>query len=147
MSFKNDKLPKMITMQINELEYSRTKTDKLIAQFSCSLMSNVKWVKLLKCLTSIENILCDFSVKIVWDDSIRHFRLDETVQYQLDYYDTSLESMISGNPKGFYDYREIEWLTIEGSSAQIKKVKNAMKSVGHFEFTDHEHLLKIFAYK
>lgn len=132
---------------MKELDFSRAKTDKLIAAFSCSLMSNTKWVKLFRCLTSIENISCDFSVKLVWDDNIRKLRLDETSQYQIDYYDTSLEAMISGSPKGFYDYKEIEWLGIDGSLIQIRKVKEAITSYGQFELSEKENHLTIFAYK
>ena len=110
-------------------------------------MSNHKWVKLLKCLSSIVNLSCDFSVKLVWDDNVRKLHLDETVQYQLDYYDASLEAMISGNPKGFYDYKEIEWLAIEGHSEQILKVKDALNTLGQFDFVANLHQLKVFAYK
>ena len=71
-------------------------------------MSNAKWVKLLDALSSIKGMHCEAFVKLVWDSEPRKFRLDEELGFKFDYYESSMEAMITGYPGGWYDYKEIE---------------------------------------
>lgn len=129
------------------LDHARNKTDKLIAQYSASLMSDAKWVKLLDALSSIENLQCQATVKLVWDDTPRDFRLDDDLQYQFDYYDKSMEAMISGYPKGWYDYKEIESLTITSTHEQLNIIIKAIHSIGRLETSYTPTEIKILAYR
>ncbi len=132
---------------MSNLEFARNKTDRLIEKFSGSFMSNAKWVKLLNALSSIEGLDCEAKVKLVWDDVIRDFRLDDDLEFNFDFYESSMESMISGYPNGWYDYKEIEWLKISADNEQILKITNAINGVGKFESISDLSTITLVAYK
>lgn len=129
------------------LDYKRDKTEKIIKEFSGSFMSNSKWVKLLTALSSIKGICCKAHVKLIWDENPRSIRIDDNLEYDFDYYDSSMEAMIDGYPKGFYEYKEIEWLTISDARSQLKIIENVINKFGKFEMTRDNEVLTIFAYK
>lgn len=109
-------------------------------------MSNAKWVKLLSALSSINGLSCTAEVKLVWDDEVRDFRLDE-IEFNFDFYEKSMESMISGYPRGWYDYKEIEWLKISSTNEQVINIKNLFKKLGVFETEDCLNSVKVVCYK
>ncbi|MBO2650815.1 hypothetical protein [Shewanella algae] len=129
------------------LEFARNKTDRLIEKFSGSFMSNAKWVKLLSSLSSIDGLDCKAIVKLVWDEEERDVRLDEGLEFNFDFYDNSMESMISGNPKGWYDYKEIEWLSISGDQEQISNIQEKINQLGKFELATNQNSIIVFCYK
>ncbi|MCW8997992.1 MAG: hypothetical protein OQK04_04690, partial [Kangiellaceae bacterium] len=91
------------------LEFARQKTDSIIKNnFTGLFMNNTKWVKLIKALSDSDLVL-ECKVKLVWDESLRDFRIRFS-GYCHDFYDTSMEGMISGFPRGFYEYKEIQWI-------------------------------------
>lgn len=130
-----------------KLEFARNKTDRLIEKFSGSFMSNAKWVKLLSSLSSIDGLDCKAKVKLVWDEEERDVRLDEDLEFNFDFYDNSMESMISGNPKGWYDYKEIEWLSISGDQEQISNIQEKINQLGRFELATNQNSIIVFCYK
>ncbi len=132
---------------MHKLEYARKQTDKLIQGYSCSLMSNTKWVKLLCALSDIEEIECKANVKLVWDENPRDMRIDDELVYDFDFYGKSMEALISGYPKGWYDYKEIEWLQLTGSNELIDQIKFVLDKIGKFEIEKISNGIKLFAYK
>lgn len=75
-------------------------------------MSTSKWVKLLAALVDNWFEIKECLVKPLWDEGnpARRLLLNEHTQYDFDYYATAMESMVSGTPRGWYAYKEIEWL-------------------------------------
>ncbi len=132
---------------MHKLDFARNKLDRLIGQYSGSFMSNVKWVKLLDVLSSIEGLNCKASVKLVWDDKPRDFRLDDEIEFKFDYYESAMEAMITGYPNGWYDYKEIEWLKITAKEELLRKITLAMCDVGKFETRLKPNEIILFAYK
>ena len=87
--------------------------DELIQQkFSTSLMSDSKWVKLIAALVANHMEVSACLVKPIWDEEnpSRRLLFDENTHYNFDYYTSAMESMVSGKPRGWYAYKEIEWL-------------------------------------
>ncbi|MFD2097708.1 hypothetical protein ACFSJ3_17090 [Corallincola platygyrae] len=110
-------------------------------------MSDAKWVKLLSNLSEIAEDNLKTTVKLVWDKSPRSIRIDSDIQFGFDYYISSMESMISGYPKGFYDYRELEWIEVSASSAVLEHIEAKLKSLGQFETEFREKSIRIYGYK
>ncbi|MCW8876143.1 MAG: hypothetical protein OQK04_12260 [Kangiellaceae bacterium] len=125
-------------------------------------MNNTKWVKILKALSDSDLVL-ESKVKLVWDDELRDFGI-RYAGYCHDFYDTSMEAMISGYPKGFYDYKEIEWVDFP-AEAEVLVNPNNLKSgtrlvaqdvqaiykiisdIGMFELESSDSNLRLYAYK
>lgn len=84
--------------------------DRVIARFASSHMSDAKWVRVLKALTSSPGLVRACRVKLVWDSRERAFRLHDRSTYQHDFYDHAAEGMIDGVADGWVRYREIEWI-------------------------------------
>jgi hypothetical protein len=113
-------------------------------QFTGRHMSNAKWVKLLTALSQIEGIgSCE--AKLIWSDEIRRFHL-ENIHQDYDFYATKVEGLISGQPKGFYAYKEIEWLRFEHASEMLDKIEKALKNVGKFSLKSENGALVFLCY-
>ncbi|RYF10586.1 MAG: hypothetical protein EOO40_04910 [Deltaproteobacteria bacterium] len=80
------------------------------------MMSNRKWVKLLDALVAHASEVKECRVKLLWETEtqVRHLLIDEFLLYDFDYYEQAMEAMITGKPRGWYAYREIEWLEFPG---------------------------------
>jgi hypothetical protein len=55
-----------------------------------------------------------------------------------------MEAMISGKPKGWYDYKEIEWIEFP---KDIVLIFDHLGSIGQFEVERSQAGLRLFAYK
>ena len=132
---------------VHKLDSARNKTDSLINSFDVSLMSNTKWVKLLNALTKLNLNNAVTTVKLIWDSEVRSFRLDSDIEFNFDYYPSSVESLISGYPKGFYDYKEIEWLNINTSASNLKLIDDSLSEIGQFCVNKSTRSIQVFAYK
>ncbi len=129
--------------------------DMLIAsRFTGAYMNNHKWVKLINVLVLNASIIKKCIVKLVWDEkNLRTLLIDEHTSYQFEYYDTAMESMISGYPTGWYSYKEIEWIAFpkrsdtEGEQQDIESLYEILGGIGKLcsEISDVE--LIIYAYK
>ncbi|TQV88286.1 DUF6678 family protein [Aliikangiella coralliicola] len=146
----------------NPLDFERAKTDSIIMGFDGHLMNNTKWVKLLNALSDSDLVL-ESKVKLVWDDELRDFRI-RYAGYCHDFYDTNMEAMISGYPKGFYDYKEIEWVdfpaeaevvvnpdNIKSGTRQvaqdIQAICKIISNIGMFELESSDSNLRLYGYK
>ena len=87
------------------------------------------------------------TVKLIWDSEVRSFRLDSDIEFNFDYYPSSVESLVSGYPKGFYDYKEIEWLTINTSASNLKLIDDSLSEIGQFCVNKSTSSIQVFAYK
>ena len=132
---------------VHKLDSERNKTDSIIQSFDVSLMSNLKWVKLLAALSELDLDNINATVKLVWDTDIRSFRLNNDLEFNFDYYDSSMESLISGYPKGFYDYKEVEWLRLKAPSLVIEQLILTINNVGKFCVNQSNECIQILAYK
>jgi hypothetical protein len=94
--------------------------DKLIGKTQLQpLLSNAKWVKLLTGLVQQWPLVQECQVKLIWEEAYsgRHLLFNEQTSYDFDYYAHAMEAMVSGAPRGWYAYREVEWLTFPRSRA------------------------------
>lgn len=129
-------------------DLERAKVDSIVKhRFSASFMSDSKWVKLLKALSEIGDSIRSCKVKLIWDDSLRDLRIDSTLSYEFDFYEHSMEAMVSGQPKGFYDYKELEWIEFSNQEQDIEKISSYIKSIGQFELEKTADGLRLYAYK
>lgn len=130
------------------VEYQRDRVDSLIRErFSSSYMSDAKWVRLLEALVVLQPPIRLCTAKLVWDDEPRAMRIPESSALGTDYYENAMEGMISGAPRGFYRYKEIEWieLPVRGTDANI--VASQIRNAGEFEMISSDTGLRLYAYR
>jgi hypothetical protein len=107
-------------------------------------MSIAKWVKLFDSLIENFHLLSDVYLKLVWDESIRKLFIDESTRRNFDYYAESMEGMVSGNPRGWYDYKEIQWIEFPHKAKEIESI---LTSIGQFEYEVTDDKLRLYGYK
>ncbi|OUS27656.1 hypothetical protein A9Q99_14560 [Gammaproteobacteria bacterium 45_16_T64] len=146
----------------NPLDFARAKTDRIIQGFSDLLMNNKKWVKIITALSDSDLVL-ESKVKLVWDVELRDFGI-RYAGYCHDFYQSSMEAMISGYPKGFYDYKEIEWVDFPAKAEilvnpdsiksgtrlvaqDIKAIYKIISDIGMFELESDDSNLRLYGYK
>jgi len=136
--------------------------NKLIRQrFPTALMNNHKWVKLITVLVANYSAIKECRVKIIWDDEtpVRLLLIEEDLQFGLEFYDTSMEALITGNPKGWYQYKEIEWLdfpryiisnnrkgTAITEEQDLEFIKSTIEAIGQFHLELTSDNLRLYAY-
>jgi len=132
---------------MHKLDSARNKLVAIISSYSGRLMSDSKWVKVFECITAIKDSNRTASAKLVWDDEVRALNIDDSLQFGLDYYETSMESMLSGYPKGFYDYKELEWVEFHSSDENLDAIEKSLYKLGQFELERTASGVKLFAYQ
>ncbi|NML64992.1 hypothetical protein HHL22_07210 [Hymenobacter sp. RP-2-7] len=135
--------------------------DKLIAANSLlPYMSNRKWVKLLHALITHADEVQECRVKLLWEaeGQMRHLLFDENTSFGFDYYQEAMEAMVSGPPRGWYGYREIEWLDFpriatrrEGRppmpiTQNLKFIQAVVNQVGKFHIELEDNNLRVYCY-
>jgi len=130
----------------HKLDSARNKNDEIALSFSNSFMNDSKYVKLLCALSESDLVIEDSRVKLIWDDEIREIYMDE-ITYEFDFYDHSMESMIGGYPKGWYEYKEIEWLELKSDAHQMERIIHLLNSIGQFETELMDGVLRLYGYK
>ncbi len=135
------------TSQMNKLDSARRKTDQIIRGFSATYMSDATWVRLLDLLVEAFELFESCRLKLVWDSVLRDLLLDEYADYNFDYYDHAMEAMISGYPKGWYDYKEIEWLEIIAADENVSQLRARLNAIGRFELERVPGGLRLYVYR
>ncbi|MBH8556946.1 hypothetical protein [Hymenobacter negativus] len=118
-------------------------------------MSNPKWVKLLHVMVENHSLIRECHVKLIWEQEYtgRWLLINEFTDYQFDYYDKSMEAMITGKPRGWYDYREIEWLefqchlTDQPGKQDLEAIQSALEQVGQLPLVLTDGSLRLEAYR
>lgn len=129
-------------------EFERDRVDALIRErFSASFMSNAKWVRLLETLVVLRPRFEFCTAKLVWDDTPRQMWIPESSSLGLDYYRNSMEGMISGAPRGFYLYKEVEWIELPVTGAEAEVIAGQIRNAGEFELAPSEVGLRLYAYR
>jgi len=122
------------------------------------LMSNSKWVKLITKLVEHHSLIKECRVKLLGEDytSLRTLRIDEYVTFNFDYYPAAMEAMISGKPRGWYAYDQIEWLDFPSEVADAKGragaqdiavIQHRIAEVGQFQLALTADNLRLYAYQ
>ena len=136
-----------MSKQIPQREYDRAKTDRIIANEMLSRsMSDAKWVRLLNALSETIDHSISILVKLVWDHEPRTMWIRDA-QYNFDYYASSMEAIIGGYPRGWYDYKEIEWVAFSGTDDLLQILKQHIDSVGMFDLEPCGSALRLYAYR
>jgi hypothetical protein len=79
--------------------------------------------------------------------------LDEHTEYRFDYYDQAMEAMVTGKPRGWYAYREIEWLefprhlTDQSGYQDLVAIRSALAPVGQLPLVLNNISLRLEAYR
>lgn len=146
-----------------DLDYARSRTDNIVkSDFVVPLMNNHKWVKVMQVLSD-SDLVFECNAKLVWDESIRKVFI-MNAGYCIDFYGESMESMISGYPKGFYDYKEVQWLELPSKAEvlanpdnlkagsklidqDVDKIHDILTSLGQFELERCPKYLRLYGYK
>jgi hypothetical protein len=136
-----------------DLKRDDAELDKIILHAGLqALMSNAKWVKLLDTLVQHWHLLRECKVKLIWEgsDMERWLLLDEDTRYGFDYYATAMEAMVSGKPRGWYAYKEIEWLELfpsPGDETQhLDLLQQQIAQLGRFRVERSPNKLHLYAY-
>jgi len=121
-------------------------------------MSNSKWTKLLAVLVDNCELVKQCLVKPIWDEEkpFRRLLFDKHTRYDFDYYASAMEAMVSGNPKGWYAYKEIEWLdfpllvTMAEKAApatqDLAAIKALLDKTGQYSIELTESNLRLYGY-
>ncbi|TPG63634.1 hypothetical protein [Hymenobacter nivis] len=118
-------------------------------------LSNAKWVKLLHTLVAHHSLIKECQVKLIWEEEPtgRLLRIDADTEYRFDYYDQAMEAMISGKPRGWHAYREIEWLefprylTEQPGEQDLDAIQSALATVGQIPLVLTNNSLRLEAYR
>lgn len=118
-------------------------------------LNNAKWVKLLHTLVAHYALIKECQVKLIWEEDYtdRLLRIDEHTEYLFDYYDQAMEAMITGEPHGWWAYREIEWLEFpcytaaQSEEQDLAAIQAALASIGQLPLVLTEESLKLEAYR
>ena len=121
-------------------------------------MSDSKWVRLITALVANAAEIKECLVKPIWDnvEPTRQLYLDENMHYDFNYYATAMEAMVSGKPRGWYTYKEIEWLDFPRvvtskrvgiiDTQSLDMIKEVIDQVGQFHIELTEENLRLYAY-
>lgn len=121
-------------------------------------MNNSKWVKLISALVDNSTLIKECKVKPIWDDSEpkRYLRIDANTQFGFDFYDTAMEAMVSGEPTGWYAYKEIEWLDFPKVTSSVNNkppiqqnlqfIKAIIDNLGQYKLEMTQDNLRLYAY-
>ena len=85
--------------------------------------------------------------KLVWDEEKRDLWIDEDLIEGIDYYHNSMEAMVSGFPRGFYDYKEIHWLEFPRDCQSVDEIRDPIDAVGQFDLEDFPDHLRLWCYR
>lgn len=121
-------------------------------------MSNSKWVKLIARLVENYSLIHECRVKLLGEEytGLRTLRIDEYVTLNFDYYPVAMEAMISGKPRGWYAYDQIEWLDFPGVVTDAKghtiaqdtvAIQDKIAEVGLFQLALTVDNLRLYAYQ
>ncbi len=151
-------------MKAEHIDRSDAKLDAIIRnRFSCSHMSNAKWVKLMQVFADIHPLIRQCRLKLIWDEELRELLIHENMSYGFDFYDTAMEALVSGHPRGWYSYKEIEWLDFPAhvhvsvnqnnprlgtkeAHQDVEAIADEIRKVGQFDLKETQHGLTLFAY-
>lgn len=138
----------MIETSSIPVQFQREHTDALIRErFNSSFMSDAKWVRLLEALVSVRALFEFCKVKLVWDESTRDMWIPSSSSFGFSYYRGSMEGMISGTPRGFYKYREVEWIELSAEGEKAQSIVLKLKAIGKFELERSDKGIKLYAYR
>jgi hypothetical protein len=76
----------------------------------------------------------------------------EHTSYNFDYYAHAMEAMVSGVPRGWYAYREVEWLAFpqvtsgEGVVQDLEVLQQHLEAIGQFRLVRSPESLRLYAY-
>ncbi|GAB2871314.1 hypothetical protein GCM10027044_36960 [Hymenobacter ruber] len=101
------------------------------------------------------NLIRECQVKLIWEQEYlgRWLLINEYTDYQFNYYCKSMEAMITGKPRGWYDYREIEWvefprhLTDQAGEQDLDAIQSALSQAGQLPFVLTDASLRLEAYR
>ena len=128
-------------------EQELARINRLIEErFVTGFMSNAKWVRILDALSSQEGLVVDCKVKLVWDDQICQIAIDGAT-FKFDYWPMAMEGMISCRRRGWYDYKEIEWLMFPSVGQDVTRIRETIQAAGQFVLDMSEDGLKLSAYQ
>lgn len=128
--------------------FQRARVDALIRErFSASYMSDAKWVRLLEALVELRPHVGACSVKLVWDEAPRQMRIPSSSAFGFDYYRDAMEGMISGEPRGFYTYREVEWIEFPAKGNDAEAIAGQIARAGKYELVSSETGLRLYAWR
>lgn len=130
------------------VQFKRDRTDALIHErFNSSFMSDAKWVRLLEALVGVRSFFELCKVKLVWDESTRDMWIPSSSSFGFAYYQSSMEGMISGTPRGFYKYKEVEWIELSTEEENAESIVLKLKAIGNFELERSDKGIKLYAYR
>ena len=109
-------------------------------------MSDAKWVRLLDALTAHPGLVHECRAKLVWDDEVRELRIDE-MEFEFDYWPHAMEAMVSGSPRGWYEYRELEWISFPAGKQDVARIRAVLDARGRFDLEEGDDGLRLYAYR
>ena len=124
------------------------KIDKIIKRnYSSTFMNNSKWVKLIGLLVKNHKLFDVCNVKLIYDDEIRRLIIQGNETYELDYYQDSMEGMVTKPiTPGWIAYKEIEWISFPSDKSNTQALEILIKKTGEFRSDVTVDYLRILAY-
>lgn len=128
-------------------------------------VEDAEWVRLLEALCAEPDHVPGARAKLVWDPEPRAFLVRGAAYHAgLDFYAHEMEAMISGSPRGFYEYRELEWVEFpreieilrnpdhrkagtELVEQELAQIRATIETVGQFELKESDDGLRLNGYR
>jgi len=114
-------------------------------------MSDSKWRRLFDTLSARKGLVLECVAILVWDDTPRDLRIDGAA-YEFDYWQSAVEGLLGGAPRGWYSYREFYFLefpalTESGHGQDVDAIRETLEHAGRFDVETTEHALRVYAYR
>lgn len=126
--------------------------EKAASEFSQPLMSNSKWVRLIRKLVENADKILKIEFKKVQQDQIGELHLDSDTEIGFDYWQTGFEGCNSLG--GVLGFKEIEYLffpkyttSSKHNEQDLEQIEALLSDVGQFSLEKDENGLKLLCYK
>jgi hypothetical protein len=132
-------------------EQKSREIEKALTRFSQHLMSNSKWIRLIKAIAKSADDFNKIQFKKIQNDRVGELYLDKDSIYDFDYWQNGFEGNNSFGE--WLEYREIEYLIFpkinssENDVQYLNQLKSIIDKIGQFDVEMNDVELKLICYK
>ncbi|WP_262149109.1 hypothetical protein [Chryseobacterium foetidum] len=135
----------------NDEEQKNREIDKAVAGYSQHLISNSKWIRLIKGIVENADDFKKIQFKKIQNNNIGQLFINEDSTFEFDYWQNGFEG--NNSLSGWLEYREIEYLVFakivssENDIQDLNQIKSIIEKIGQFDIEINDVELKLICYK
>jgi hypothetical protein len=126
------------------------KLERHIARYSVKRMSNAKWTKVFKKLSTDASNINKCFIKSIWDNNLREIQLPDASNYDTVFTHNGVKDVLISGP---FQFKEIEQLIFPSTwslgkeTQNIQQISHIIQQVGEIEMHLDEKALIVYAYQ